>query len=699
MLTLSPSAIRRGTHWLAATGVALLAVAAVSLAGARWEQFGPGSRLAILLGASALVLGATQLVRRAAPETARALDVLVATLVPLDVAALVIVSGGSWPSALLAAGPTAIVASEVLRRRDPTVITELGTAAGGIVAMAGAAALYDVSAPVLVATLGLVAVLATVRRGDRSFGVIWAAAAGLAPALRVFDDAVFTGMGTLRDLGLLDAAEPWEMVLAGLIASVALVLAAVERRSAVVGLTAVAALAATGIQLWVSLDPPDTVGFIAVAVVLAAVELALAHPLADRLGRQAQVTIGDVNAVAAGMLTAVAAASAWVGLTEGAVLADHLSPTAAVLALVWLLGDQRRAGEMGQRGLNRVLVGGNWAPALPGFVLAVASSVYLATDRTLVLGLVLAGLGVLALSSLRPGRLIVASATLTVAPFLVGEVPELAMTVSGVTTLALMVVASFVVLRGDRYLAGLAAGLGVLTVLPGAVAAYTFGIEWSGLFVLVTLWAAGRLLDPALPLLGRVFRIVAWSGLGLIALHSYWLAMAASALATLVAWIESRSGDEFHRWAAAITALFTWLFAMAGAGVDIAEVYVLPPFWLAMVATSRLGAGRWESLGPAAALTAVVTIESRIYDGRAVHMLILGCFAVGLAIWGAMQGDRAALVMGGSTAVAVAVYEGLAQSVGVETWGWLVVGGTAALTAAGLLETRGSSALDEASLS
>lgn len=128
-------ASRQSTRWLAAIGVALLAVAAISLAAARWDRFGPGSRLTILVAASAVVFAITQALRQVAPDTTRALNVLVATLIPVDVATLVIVSGGTWRPALVAAGPAAVISSETLRRSDRSLVTELGTAAGGVVTM------------------------------------------------------------------------------------------------------------------------------------------------------------------------------------------------------------------------------------------------------------------------------------------------------------------------------------------------------------------------------------------------------------------------------------------------------------------------------------------------------------------------------------------------------------------------------------
>ncbi|MDH4168710.1 MAG: hypothetical protein OEW42_03890 [Acidimicrobiia bacterium] len=693
MMTLSSNeSARWGARWLAGIGTALLAVAAVSLASARWEQFGPGARLGILLGASAVAFATTQLLRRVAPETTRALDALVATLVPVDVAALVIVSGGTWRPALLAGGAASMISSETLRRRDPTFIAELGTAIGGVVMMCGFAALYELSAPVLVAGLGLVTVLVAPVGRERWVPIIWAASAGLTPASRVLDDAVFTGMGTMRDLGLLDAAQRWETLTAGALATVALVLAAVLRRRVVVALLAVATAAATGIQVWGELDPPATVALVAVAIVLGAIEIALAVPAVQRVDRAITKAIADLNAVANGMLTLVVAAAAWVYLTEGDAPGAQLQYTAAVVALVWLIGDLRRAAELGQRGLDRYLVGGNWEPALPGFVVAAASAAYLGTDEHLVLGVALAVLGGLAITTLRPGRLVTATVAFTAAPFLTGREPVVTLIVAVVATWGVAYAATRLAGRNDRTLAGFVGSIAVVTVIPGGVAASSWRLGWGGLFGLVLLWAVARSADARVPVLGRTYRLAGQLGLAVLALDDLALAALAAAVVAVIHELEFRErGEAYHRLLAASSAMLAWWFALGAAEVELVDLYVLPPLWLLSAGMIRIGLDRSAAVLVAAPLTMFVTVTGRIDDGRAVHTVLLGAVALAVAGWAALRGERALLVIGGSVAVAVAAYEGLAQSVGVETWGWLVIGGTAAITAAGLLEVRAPS--------
>ncbi|MDH3704687.1 MAG: DUF2157 domain-containing protein [Acidimicrobiia bacterium] len=684
MASTTDDTIRTGARWLSGIGVALLAVAAVSLVSARWEQFGPGARLAILLGASAAVFGATELLRRAAPVTARALDVLVAVLVPIDVAALVIVSGSTWRSALVAAGLATVVSSETLRRRDPTILTDLGTVTGAVLAACGLAAISDVSAPLLVAGLGLVMVLVGPR--DRWMGIIWAALAGLTPALRVLDEVVFTGMGTLREMGLFDAAVRWETVTVGAIATVALGLAAQIQRRLVAVPLAVAVAGATTIQVWVEIDPPSTVVLTAVAIVLGLFELALALPAARRLGADVVRVIGDVNAVCAGALTLVAAAAAWVRLTEAEAVGDHLQYTAAVLALVWVIADLRRGLERGQRGLDLLLVGGDWAPALPGVGVSLASAVYLGTDDGVALGVALAVVGLVAVATLRPLRLATAATAMTAAPWFTGDEPALTAVVAA---LAALVVAWVATQIPDRPLAALLGGVGLVAVMPGAVAAGQWHLATGGLFAIGVLWAAAWIVDRRVPVLAVVYRVTALAGLIPIAIDEFWMAAVVAATIAVVSELEFRLDRQpWHRVIGGVAATIAWWAALGTAEVDLVDAYLLPPVWLFALALAAIGVDRTAAVIVATPITLYVTVTGRAVDGRPVHTVVLGVAALAVAVGAAIDGRRVLLAASGSVAVAVAVFEGLAQSVGVETWVWLVAGGIAAVTAAGLLEMR-----------
>ena len=406
-----------------------------------------------------------------------------------------------------------------MRRSDRSLVTELGTAAGGVVTMCGLAALYGVSASVLVSGLGLLAVLMTRGGGDRWFGVTWALLGGLTPALRVLDDAVFTGMGTLRDLGLLDAAEPWETVMSGALATAALVLAAVVWRRPVVALGAIGTAAATGLQMWGEFDPPATVGLIAAAVALVMVELALVLPVV-RKWEQVSLIVAEVTAVSAGMLTIVVAAMAWVGLTGDEMPGAHFQYTAAVLVLFWLVGDLRRAAMVGTLGLDVALDGGRWHPALPGFVASTAAAVYLGTGQASMLGGALGALAVGAVVTRRPARLATAGLAFVSAPF-VADSAAVSTVVAAVAVWGIACVASQLARRPDVGFAGFVGAIAVVTATPGAVAVATWSVAAAGLYWLAVLWIAARIIDSRLPGLGTVYRLTAQLGLVVVALRRF----------------------------------------------------------------------------------------------------------------------------------------------------------------------------------
>ncbi len=160
--------------------------------------------------------------------------------------------------------------------------------------------------------------------------------------------------------------------------------------------------------------------------------------------------------------------------------------------------------------------------------------------------------------------------------------------------------------------------------------------------------------------------------------------------------------SRLHRIGTVVSLTTAWMLAADALDVSVAEVYLYPPLWLgaaALVASDAIGDDPpWTILVPALVFSAGISVLGRVDDGRAVHLVLLGCVCLLVAGWGAARNDRVVLAVAGAGAVAVAVFEGLARSVGVETWGWLVIGGLAAVTAAGLLEARGAPAAEDASV-
>ena len=695
----------RSTRTLAGIGVSLLAVAAVSLVSNRWELFGPSVRLGVLLGASAVVLVVATTLRRITPATSRALDVLVAVLAPVDAAAVVVVTGGTWRSALIAAGPATVLASEPLRRRgESRWLVDGATAIGGALLCTGVAATFDLPAPILVAGLGAVTILVRASWHGRSVGLIWAGAAGLTPALRVLDEVAFTGTGVMREIGLLDAASVTDTIVTGTIAAIALGSAAWRDRAPLPAFLAVASAGAAGIQVWATYEPPATVALLAVAIVAGLAEVGFAARRWAEVPSRIREAVETANTILLAFLTLVVGAMAWSHAMEDGIATADAPYTAAVLGLGWLVGDGRR--------IARREV---WAATLPGVAVAAMSAVALATDRHDVVGLVVFGLGVLAFALRRPFRDAVALTAFVVAPAVVYDVTVLAGLLGagstlGIVLIARRVVAMTVTLNGvpvdrtdARLFAGVAGSAGLLILALGGGSVSEWDLVVGGLYLVIGGWTAAELLDGRVPVIGWLYRGLAYVGLVVVAVDHRWLGAATALLITVLhEWDAAAMNSRLHRIGTVVSLTTAWMLAADALDVSVAEVYLYPPLWLgaaALVASDAIGDDPpWTILVPALVFSAGISVLGRVDDGRAVHLVLLGCVCLLVAGWGAARNDRVVLAVAGAGAVAVAVFEGLARSVGVETWGWLVIGGLAAVTAAGLLEARGAPAAEDASV-
>ena len=672
---------------LAIVGTCLLGLAAVSLVSARWADLGPGARLAILAGASAAAYAATVLVRRVAPETSRALDALLAVLVPADAAALAIVSGRRWPVALLAAGPAALVAVEILRRRDPTCVTVGGAAVGGIVTACGLAAVTPLSAPLLVVLAAGPTALGARLPDHRRAGLLATILAGLAPALRVLDEVTLTGMGTMRDLGLLDAPPTDQALAAGALAVAVLAVDAVRRGRAVPALAGLAAATATGIDLWARLDPPETTALIVAATVAALAELALAaEPVRQALGRVA-TRVDELVMVGLGLVTVIPVASVIAHLDEPIDQPRALAQTAAICAAGWIVADLRRGIAAGRRGRALLVRGTGWEPALPAVIASTAGAVVLATANPTTRGASLLALGLLAVTTTRPGRLSVGVASLCLAPLLgAGDAPS-AIVTAMVATMAVAGVAGRLG-RSDASAAQPIAACALLPLWTGALVAARYG--WLGFGA--TLAGAGlarQVLPISMRELRRLLFATAIAGVLASAAADGWVSVAlATAIAGLSLVDLSRTGDGDDLATAAIAGYVGWSIALATVGVGLPEPYLVPPLVVAAVILWRGPAPTGLAIAVFQVGLLLVTLPPRIVDGSRAHTLVLGTGSLALSAWGAMVERRDAVAVGGAMAVATAAHEALARAVGPTTWGWLVVGGIAALTAGGLLESR-----------
>ncbi len=682
-----------GARLLGGVGAALLLAAAISVVSARWEFFGPGARLGSLLVASGVLVVLTGQIRRLAPSTAQMLDVLVAAMVPIDTAAAVIVTGGSWRTALVAAGPVTAAVGAVLRQRLPSAAGDLAIGIGGVLTAAGVAAEFEVHGPLLLAGLALITGGVVTDRRDRRVAVAWAVVAGLAPAGRVFDEVVFTGMGTLREIGLITPAPLSVALGTGVLAVGALVVVAVRDRAPRIGVAAVGVALTTGLEVWATADPPSHVGLLAVAVLIGLVELVDVRRL--RLAPAVGETIERVNEAALVVMTAVVAGGSWMLLIEQPGLVAETPITAGVVAAAWVVGQVRRGAQA-------------WLPALPGFVVAGAATVHLASDDPRLLGAgVLIG-ALLAVATPRRGATATALTAAALAPLLV--LPSDDWAAVAVAAWAAIVLVVGAVRRASTAEEPLVA-IGLLTVLVhGALAVGAGSTAWSDApavaVVSVLWWSAGLMFGRVQPAAGFVLRTLALMGpLALSATSpvvAFALGLALSVAAGLeLAWVHRSSGaTSVQPYLALVGAAVatTWVAGLRAAEIELVDLYVVPLLWLAVAGAVHVGVARTAANLTGLAATAAIAIGGRVDDGLSAHTAILGAVAVAVAVVAGRAGDRSTLVVAGPVAVAAATFDLLDRSVGVESWGWLLVGGAAAVSAAIVLERRDADAMAETSI-
>ena len=129
------------------------------------------------------------------------------------------------------------------------------------------------------------------------------------------------------------------------------------------------------------------------------------------------------------------------------------------------------------------------------------------------------------------------------------------------------------------------------------------------------------------------------------------------------------------------------MLGLLSAGVVSPEPYVYPVLFFIAWLFHDAGDHPWMVVAPSLASATALGFWQRIETGNSGHLIVLGIVAIATALWGAANRQNAALSAGSALTVAVATYEGLDSTVGIESWGWLVIAGSAALTVAAILES------------
>lgn len=671
------------TRLLATTGVGLLLAAAVSLVSARWELFGPGPRLGLLLGASAVLVMTTHRLRRLAPSTARSLDVLIAAMVPINTAAAVIVSGGDWRVALVAAGPMAVATGAGLRHRGMLAVADVAVVIGGVLTASGLAAQYDLHGPLLLAGSALAGTTALDRPLLR-VPIVAALTAGFVPVARLFDEVAFTGMGTLRELGLIDPVELPVALTTGVISAGTLIVAAFRARSGFVALGATAVAVITGFELWAIAEPPAEIGLLALTAGFALIELA--DPRRWPLSAEAVEAVETVNTIALAIMTALMGTAAWSAFIGQPVALSDTPLIGAVAAAGWMFGELRRPEP--------------WFPSAPGLLASVAAAAYLATVETTVLAATLLVCG-LALGLLRrPGHHVLGGGVAAVAP-LVGFVDAPGDTIAllaSASAIAVVIVARH---RGDD--PSFSAAAMIVTLVHGLIVGFATGsvadLAMAALAVSAVWTVAGLVVRRVNPPAAVTLRLLALAGPPLAADARPWLAAAAAA--TLLAMTSAqyvRRPSSARLALVGAAAVGGYVTILRAVDATLLDAYLVPVIWGAVVAAVWSGAPSSALVRLGLLASVIVGVGGRLENDDLVHTAILGLVAVGVAVWAARSSDRPTLVVSCPTAVAVAAFDVLDRSVGIEGWSWLVVGGAAAITAAAVLERQGREPLPDASV-
>ena len=257
--------------WLAATGGALVLVAAIVVVAGNWQDIAPAIKFAGLVAVTAGLGAAAERARWVVPATARAVAHLAAALTaPVGIAAAA-VTGATWPVCVLTGGALAAVVCDVQARRWRAPLLDGAAVIATGLGIVGLAALVPVPVGVLAVVMagGCLAV-----RRDAS-AVALAAAAAASPLLVALAEQRI-GDGTLARIGATGDVLAWSAPLVGVLAAGVLAVVASRRNAPAVAVMALAAplvgiatgLATRGVEPVVWLCLPG--------IVLAALELVAA---------------------------------------------------------------------------------------------------------------------------------------------------------------------------------------------------------------------------------------------------------------------------------------------------------------------------------------------------------------------------------------------------------------------------------------
>jgi hypothetical protein len=279
-----PDRTRTGAVWVTALGAFMLFAAAAVFVAVRWQDLTDALKLAIVGVLTGLCLLGGRALRTPLPATAGVVFHLGAFLVPVNVAAVAVHLGASWPVLLLVEGISGAVVWGALAHLERSRVLVAAAAAATVVAAAGVSATADTQAAVpgvptalllAVAAVGAEAVAASRRRGH-AVAIGWAVVAGTAPVLGLVERVTGLGTDVAGPLGLSGRPPGLTAAVSGLLAAGVLARNAHRRRDVVLAVVAAVVLALGGASAWAELAPDTGGDIIGLAGLFLAVEVAAA---------------------------------------------------------------------------------------------------------------------------------------------------------------------------------------------------------------------------------------------------------------------------------------------------------------------------------------------------------------------------------------------------------------------------------------
>jgi hypothetical protein len=416
--TTHPSSRRAAATWVGATGAFLLVAAAAVFVARRWDTLPETAKLALVGGLTGAFLLGGRSLRRTLPATGDVLFHLGAFLIPIDLLGACLRMDVDWRVTLLVEGLVCAPAFGLLAQTTGSVVMGRAATVAVVVLAAGVAGVSPLPATLVLAAIAVTGELALGGRLRRPIAV-WAAVAGLAPALgaaagTLLDAAdTLLGTGTLTELGLTGRAQQAVAALSGVLAAAVIARQAQRHRDLRLAFLAMASVfVGLGTSATAARVGEDTalLGLAGLFVVIEVVALLTFDD--DFWGRP----LASVAVVAEAVAVAGTALAGFILLAAPALESLDVQPDATaaamlgLLALGWLTGDMRRVDPVSASSGRSMVQGAGWLPGTIGATVAVSAAVAVGTASPLATALAMVAIAAAAVFSGRAGGSLVAAA-------------------------------------------------------------------------------------------------------------------------------------------------------------------------------------------------------------------------------------------------------------------------------------------------